>query len=355
MPFNRPTLPELLERNATDIEAVLPPGDAHLRRHKLAMLMKVNAGAAHGMHGHIAWLADQILPDRAEWEMLIRWGSLRDVIPLKAYGASGDVLVTGQAGALLRSGEVLTRADGWEYVTSQTVNLDAQGKALVPVVSTHAGYDGNSVKSTALRFARSQPGIAPQATVELIGGGADAEKIASYRERVVFRWRNPPQQGALHDYVAWAREANPAVTRAWAYRNEMGANTITVRFVTDQNPSGPIPDQVLIDLVHAHIRAKMPATPELYTVAPLTRAVDVSLSILPDTPDVRAAAELEVRDWFVSDPDLEPSGVVYRSRLSEAISKTPGERAHTLLSPLWDVPMNTGELPLLGNLTWSTS
>lgn len=354
MPFKRPTLPELLDRNATDIESVLPPGDAHLRRHKLGMLAKVNAGAAHGMHGHLAWLADQILPDRAEWEMLIRWGSLRDVFPLPAYGASGDVLVTGQPGARIRSGEALTRSDGWEYVSSQIVDLDANGQGVVPVVSTRAGYDGNAVKGVSLRFARSIPGVAPQATVELIGGGADAEKIASYRERVIFRWRNPPQQGALHDYVAWAREANPAITRAWAYRNEMGANTITVRFVTDQSPTGPIPDQVLLDLAYAHIRAKMPATPDLFLVAPLMRLVDVSLSMLPDTPETRSAATLEIRDWFISDPDLEPGGTVYRSRLSEAISKTPGERAHTLLSPLWDVPMNTGELPMLGTLSWST-
>lgn len=355
MPFKRPTLPELLERNATDIESALPPGDAHLRRHKLAMLAKVNAGAAHGMHGHLAWLADQLLPDRAEWEMLVRWGSLREVYPLSAYGASGEVTVTGQPGALVRSGEALTRSDGWEYVTSQTMNLDATGQAVVPVISTQAGYDGNAVKNTQLRFARSIPGVAPQATVVVIGGGADAENIASYRERVIFRWRNPPQQGALHDYVAWAREANPAVTRAWAYRNEMGANTVTVRFVTDQSPDGPIPDSVLIDLVYAHIREKMPATPDLFVVGPLTRTVDVMLSILPDTPEIRSAAELEIRDWFISDIDLEPGGTVYRSRLSEAISKTPGERAHTLHSPLWDVPMSTGELPLLGNLTWSNS
>lgn len=354
MPFKRPTLPELLDRNATDIESVLPPGDAHLRRHKLGMLAKVNAGAAHGMHGHLAWLTDQILPDSAEWEMLIRWGSLRDVLPLPAYGASGDVLVTGQPGARIRSGEVLTRGDGWEYVSSQIVDLDASGKCTVPVVSTRAGYDGNAVKGVSLRFARSIPGVAPHATVELVGSGADAETIASYRERVVYRWRNPPQQGALHDYVSWAREANPAVTRAWAYRNEMGANTVTVRFVTDQSPTGPMPDKVLLDLVYAHIRAKMPATPDLFVVAALTRLVDVSLSILPDTPETRSAATLEIRDWFISDPDLEPGGTVYRSRLSEAISKTPGERAHTLLSPQRDVTMNIGELPMLGSLSWST-
>lgn len=52
---------------------------------------------------------------------------------------------------------------------------------------------------------------------------------------------------------------------------------------------------------YAHICAKIPATPDLFLVAPNTRAVNVSLSMLPDTPEVRAATELEVRDWFVSD------------------------------------------------------
>lgn len=354
MPFDRPTLPELLERNATDIEAVMPPGDAHVRRHKLTLLGRVNAGAAHGMHGHLAYLADQLLPDRADWEGLQRWGSLREVNPLEATGAFGSATVTGQPGALLKSGTPLLRSDGWEYLTTQTVNLDAQGTALVPVVSTVAGYAGNAVAGTVLRLGLSVAGIAPSATVVSIGGGADAELIASYRERVIYRWRNPPQQGALHDYVAWAREASPAVTRAWAYRNEMGPNTVTVRIVTDQDPSGPLPSQEVLDLVYAHIRAKMPATPELFVVAPVIELVNVQVAMLPNDATVMAAAELEIADWFVSDVDIEPSGTVYLSRLSEAISKTPGERAHTLLQPTDDLQMGTGRLPVLGTITWST-
>lgn len=353
MPFERPTLPELLERNATDIESALPPGDAHVRRHKLTMLGRVNAGAAHGMHGHLDYIADQLLPDLADWEGLQRWGSLKSVYPLPAAGASGTVTVTGQPGALLKSGEVLLRADGWEYLVTQTTNLDAAGQAAAPVVSSVAGYAGNATANTALRFGRAISGISPTASVITIAGGADAESLEAYRERVIFRWRNPPQQGALHDYEAWAREATPAVTRAWAYRCEMGPNTVTVRIVTDQDPAGPIPSQAVIDTVYSYIRAVMPATPELYVVAPIAVPVDVVLIILPDDPTVKADAEVEIRDWFISDPDLKPEGWVYRSRLSEAISKTSGERAHELLQPAANLQLGVGELPVLGTITWS--
>lgn len=51
MPFNRPTLPQLIQRNITDIESRLPGRDARLRRSNLNVLAKVHAGAAHGLYG----------------------------------------------------------------------------------------------------------------------------------------------------------------------------------------------------------------------------------------------------------------------------------------------------------------
>lgn len=355
MPFDRPTLPMLMDRAAADIEAELPPGDAHIRRHKLRLLAKINAGAAHTQHGHLAWLSEQILPHTAEWETLLKWGSLRDLEPLTASAAWGSLQVSGEPDTAVLSGWTYQRADGWEYVVSQTTNLDSQGQAAVPVVSLVAGYDGNAPVNTSLRLTRSVAGLNPSATVISLAGGADAESIESFRQRVIFRWRNPPQAGTLPDYEAWAREAHPAVTRAWATSNEMGHNTVTVRVVTDHDPAGLIPSQEVLDTVAQYIRQRMPATPVLYVVAPIPMPVAVSLQVLPDTPEVRAEVELEIDDWFLSDPDILPGGSVYRSRLSEAISKATGERSHTLLEPVSDQHFGTGEIPVIGDLTWSTT
>jgi uncharacterized phage protein gp47/JayE len=352
MAFERPPLRELIERSAADIEAWIPGGDAHVRRHKLHLLGRVNAGAAHSQHGHMAYLALQILPDTADWETLLKWGSLRGLTPLKAAGAYGTINVTGQPNALLKSGDVFQRSDGWEYVVSQTINLDASGKATAQVVSLVGGYTGNSTAGSTLRLTRAIAGIASSATVVSIAGGADAEGIESFRERVIFRWRNPPQAGALHDYIAWAREAHPAVTRAWAYRNEMGPNTVTVRFVCDHDPNGLIPTQQTINEVYQYIRAVMPATPELYVVAPIPVAINTRLTVSPDTAQVRGAVELEIADFYLTDPDIQPGGSVFRSRLSEAISKASGERFHSLTLPAADLMFGVGEIPTHGQVIW---
>lgn len=355
MPFDRPNLPTLMERSAADVEAHLPGSDAHVKGHKLHLLAKVNAGAAHGQYGHLNWLAKQLLPDQSEWETLLRWGSLWGLYPLTASGAFGNLPVTGQPKALIKSGEIYQRADGWQYVVSQTMNLDPLGKALVPVVSLVGGYAGNCVPGTELRLARAVAGISSSVKTDAtsIAGGADAEHIESFRERVTYRLRHPPQAGALHDYVAWARESHPAVTRAWAYSNEMGANTITIRLVCDHDPSGLIPTQAVLDEVYAYIRPIMPATPELYVIAPVPFAVDAHLSVLPNTQEVQDAVALEVKDWYLVDPDIKPGGVVYRSRLSEAISKASGERSHNIVQPAADLPMAPGVMPVHGNLTWA--
>jgi uncharacterized phage protein gp47/JayE len=65
--------------------------------------------------------------------------------------------------------------------------------------------------------------------------GSDIESIPDLRARLLERIQNPPSGGAAEDYVAWALEV-PGVTRAWVYPKEMGAGTVTVRFVRDNDP-----------------------------------------------------------------------------------------------------------------------
>lgn len=73
MPFQRPTLPQLIERAAADIESRLPGTDPRLRRALLGVLARTHAGAVHGLYGALDWLARQIIPDTAEAEILDRW------------------------------------------------------------------------------------------------------------------------------------------------------------------------------------------------------------------------------------------------------------------------------------------
>ena len=71
-----------------------------------------------------------------------------------------------------------------------------------------------------------------------ISGGADVERP----ECSGGSWSGSAGRpmGDNDDYVAWATEV-PGVTRAWCSPNGMGAGTVVVRFVRDDDDD-PIPD-----------------------------------------------------------------------------------------------------------------
>jgi uncharacterized phage protein gp47/JayE len=73
-----------------------------------------------------------------------------------------------------------------------------------------------------------------------VADGSDEESTDELRARLLARLQNPPHGGNATDYEAWAKEVS-GVTRAWSYPLELGAGTVTVRFVRDDDAS-PIPD-----------------------------------------------------------------------------------------------------------------
>src|SRR5690349_8251605 len=93
MAFSTPTLPQLVQRADADLTA--GSLDA-LRRSDQVVLARVHAGATSGLHGHIKWAADQILPDTCDEDMLLRIARLRLKTPRgEAVASTGPVLLKG--------------------------------------------------------------------------------------------------------------------------------------------------------------------------------------------------------------------------------------------------------------------
>ena len=93
--FTRPTLAELIDRAQTDIEGALQGVNARLRRRVEFVFARAMAGLTHGLHGHLAFIAEQILPDQAAEAFLLRWGSLFGVDRIEGDIAAGPATVTG--------------------------------------------------------------------------------------------------------------------------------------------------------------------------------------------------------------------------------------------------------------------
>jgi len=350
MPFARPTLAELIERAASDIEAGLPGTDARLRRSNLAVMARMHAGAVHGLYGYLDWLAQQLMPDTAETVFLDRFSGIWGVIRVPASFASGPVTVTGTSGVVVPSGTQMQRSDGAAFVTTADATL-AAGTVALPVAAVVAGAAGNAVAGTQMTFVQPVAGVASAGNVAAGGlvGGADRETDDALRGRVMARIQQAPMGGAQADYVAWALEV-AGVTRAWCYPLEGGPGTVVVRFVRDTDAS-LIPDAGEVAAVQAYIDDRRPVCAQVTVLAPTAAALNMSITLTPGTAAVKAAVTAELAD--VLQREAYPGGTILLSHLREAISVAAGETNNVLVSPVADVTHSAGQMPVLGTITWS--
>lgn len=350
MPFNRPTLPALVERITTDIESRLPGSDARLRRSNLAVLSRVEAGVAHGLYGFLDYIARQVIPDTADAEHLERWAAVWKIQRIAASAATGSVLITGTSGTIVPAGAILRRADAAEFVTDADASPTPAG-VVVAVTASTAGAAGNTGAGVSLTLSSTIAGVTSKAAVQApgIAGGGDVERYDSLRERLLFRIRRPPQGGSVSDYETWAREV-AGVTRVWVKPLYLGDGTVGVFFVRDDDLVSIIPDVAQVAELQAYIDARKPVTAQAFVIAPVAAPLDMTIHISPDTPDVRAAVAAELDD--VLRREAEPGGTILLSHLREAVSIAAGEADNAVSIPAADVVAAAGDMPILGTITW---
>ena len=346
MPFNRPTLQTLIDRTRNDLLARLAADDV-LRRADAEVYARVVAAASHSLNGFIEYVAKQIIIDTAEVEFLERWGSIWGVLRLAAAAADGQATLSTSVGAVIPVGTLLKAFDSIEYATDAEVTATGSS-TVVNITAVVAGSAGNRTTGQTLTLVSPVAGVQPTATAGALSGGADLETDDSLRTRLLERIQNPPQGGAAADYHAWALEV-AGVTRAWVYANELGLGTVVVRFMRDNDVS-PIPDAGEVADVQAHLAALKPVTAQLTVVAPTAVPLNLTIDVTPDTADVRAAIEAEVRDFIKRESS--PGGTLRISRLREAISTAAGETYHSLTVPSADVTVSSGQISTFGAITW---
>ncbi|MGY6129096.1 baseplate J/gp47 family protein (plasmid) [Paraburkholderia strydomiana] len=349
--FNRPALTDIVARTRGDLLTRLSQ-DELLRRADAEVNTRVLAGASHEIHGYLDWISLQIIYDTADDDLLVRWASIWKVERKAAQFASGNVLVTGAAGETVAAGTVLKRLDGALFdVTADTV-LGASATP-VPVEAEIAGAAGNTDAGVQMTFLNTIPNVQSAVVVDAnkLVNGSDIEAIPDLRARLLERIQNPPSGGAAEDYVAWALEV-PGVTRAWVYPKQMGAGTVTVRFVRD-NDASIIPDAGEVAAVKAYIEdpSRRPVTADVYVVAPTPVTLNFNIQLTPNTAAVKAAVEASLRDLLLR--EAAPGVTLLISHIREAISVAAGETDNVLISPMTNQTYATGQMPIFGAITWA--
>jgi uncharacterized phage protein gp47/JayE len=349
MPFTRPTLASLIAQAKSDLAAHLTGADTLLRRSVEAVLARVVAGVAHGLHGHMVWLSKQLIPDRAEGAWLVRWASIRGITPVAAVKAQLVIGITGSNGSVCPATTRWTTADGTLYTQNADATI-AVGVATAIVTALVAGDAGNQDAGVILSLVSPVSGITATSTVTSTSvTGFDQETPAALLVRYLHDLRTPPSGGGPGDYVRWAKLV-AGVTRAWEIAHADGPNRPALYFVCDAS-SPIIPDAGVVATVQASLNAHAPVASSPTAYAPTGTAINFTIHLNIDSAAARAAVTAELAGLVTMFGSF--GGTMYRNDIVNTISAVVGSENFSLTLPAADTAFPVPQIPTMGTITWS--
>lgn len=301
--FAIPSLADLLQRARLAFRTYLPGSDAWSWPNNVYASAKVVAGMAFEVFGFASYISKMIFASTApDIETLRLHGNEFGIPQLPSAPASGFVTFVSTDAITVATSTTLQRADGIAYLVTAGGVLNAAGTMQLPVSAQADGALSNSEEGTPLSAISGVTGPG-NFTVNVGSGdiaqGADVEGIESYRQRILFRKRNPPQGGAPSDYVIWAKQVS-GVSRVFVERLWAGSGTVRVFFFMDGLYPNGIPDATAVARVQDYIESVAPSSASITVAAPVPRTVDVTISnLIPNTTDTQEAILNELRAAFL--------------------------------------------------------
>ena len=369
MPQPTPNLGDVAGRAASVLEAGLPGIDARSQNAPAAVYARMSEVAAWDLYFYLSYLALEMMPDTAQ-DLLDRHAATWGITRVGASAAIGNALAqAGAAAVTVPQYTLLVAPGGAQFQTTAAVTIPAGTSGSVPVASMATGSSQSQAAGTLLTPVAVISGLNPQTmTVDNNGlVGEDAEIDGALRARLLARIRQRPAGGAWGDYIEWCKEALSGVQYVGVLPAGAGQGTVTIYIAMSENgtPVAATPAQVAT--VQSYIGSfnadpgVRPVTANVTVMAATLTAVNVSLQVRPNTAATQAAAQQALALAFAQDATVGGSiqasgttgGTIYVSRLDDAVASSDGEYSHERLAPAADVVVATGQLPVLGAVTFS--
>ncbi|MDA8488575.1 baseplate J/gp47 family protein [Kluyvera sp. Awk 3] len=357
MPYNVPALSKIISDGEKDIEIEL--GIQSLPPVGVENAINISVSSqVRDLYDHQSWIVDQIIPSqKSEDQTIIDTATSEGVIRKQASFATGPAVFT-SASALPVDTEMQTAASVVYRVTSS--GQPVSGVVTVQIQADDAGVAGNLAAGESLTLLSPLPGTGSTGVVDAAGitGGADVEPIAELLDRLLFRKRNPPVGGAVHDYVIWAREM-AGVSRAWCFDAWHGGSTVGIAWVYDERAdiTPTAADRAAMETYL--FRHADPATGnyvgkpggiEVWPVVLALKPVPMSIKLTPDNATTRAAVQSNLT---ALQKTLSPGQTLSVSALRTSIGTATGVTDY-VLSVSADIAASTSELITIGVITWLT-
>ncbi|MBA5235295.1 baseplate J/gp47 family protein [Pectobacterium aroidearum] len=356
MPFNIPTTRQLIRSGVQDLEIELGQS---LPIVGVERALNISfSGALRDLYDYQMWITRQIIPsDKSDEETIVDTARNEGVIRKNADYAKGFVVFSGSGD--IPNDTAMQSLDGVVFhVTATESNVNNQIK--VSVKANDAGVTGNLPDGEALTLISPLPGVNSVGVIyNGISGGADIEPVSELLERLLFRKRNPPVGGALHDYIIWAREMT-GVSRAWAWDGWHGPGTVGLAWVYDSRDdiTPTLTDKE--DMEEHLFRHVDPATGnyvgkpagiEVWAVAIILKPVNMEIKLIPDGIATRASVNSNLLELQKT---LSPGQKLTLSSVRTAIGTATNVTDYSLnLSS--DIQAQPNELITIGAITWLTA
>lgn len=247
----------------------------------LAARLYAAAAQIQGLYLQAQWLLDQSFPQTAQGVYLDQHAQLRGISRGTATCATGKLrfgisnLVSSDL--TIGSGTVCVTAGGIRFATTDNAVLKAGMLYVdVPAAALEPGRQGNVAANTVTIMAAMPVGIKACTNPEAFSGGDDDESDEALRERLMDSYRRLPN-GANAAYYEQAALSRTGVAAAVAVRCPRGVGSVDLYVATDAG----IPDQELLDELHAYLQEKREISVDLRVLAPATVPVNIDVRIRP--------------------------------------------------------------------------
>lgn len=301
-----PSVSEIRARIISDIEGEIGQTTPFLPK----AFNKVIAGALAGivilLYQAILWVYNQIFPETADYNALILLGKLVNITPTTANHAVITANIFGTTGESVLSGTTLFKSDAGTIFKVTAGGIIAGGFVLCTLESQTTGDGANVADGEILSIITADPVLTGSATV--IGTtteGADAETEASFRARVIARYKKRKTGGSPADYELWGLEAPHFIWVSPVAGNEPGVIWIYGE-VDNQTDGIPTAGQLitlkdyLTNDPESGLATRKPIGDELVTL-PISRKVfDFAIRIKDGTTNIKADITTALGEYLLS-------------------------------------------------------
>ncbi len=278
MPFNKPTLKELIKVIESDLYSRFSNDTKPSMYSIIKVIAAVLSGLSYMIYCTIEWAIRQIFPDKAEEEYFSKWAYLFNVQRKKPEYSRGTAIFKGTKGAKVPLYTKIQTNNGFIFQTIKE-GIIVESQIEIDIYAMKPGASGNLKEYTFLSLVNPIVDIDGQVQVGVNGtyNGTDLEDFESWRRRFFLRLRNPPSAGNENDYINWALEI-AGVTRAWCYPCFPNKGIVGLTCVKD-NDINIFPNREEIETYRKYILSKMPITAELnlFTLLPLKIDFEIQL------------------------------------------------------------------------------